>query len=344
MSTATLTINLRAIQENWRALSDMSASETAAVVKADAYGLSAEPVAAALSHAGAKTFFVAVAEEGKAVRKAVGAEAQIFVFSGHMAGDTQTIKEQNLIPLLNSVDQMLLHFEKLRSYPFGLQLDSGMNRLGLEPEEWQAARDMILPLGPHLVMSHLSCADEPKHPMNEAQLLTFKEMTEGVEAPLSLAATGGIFLGETYHFDMTRPGVGLYGGAPFHDAQPVVTLSLSVIQSRLVEAGEAVGYGNSFIAKQQMRVATLSAGYADGLIRAISNAGAVLFDGISCPILGRVSMDLIAVDISALGSEPEALEILNETQTVDDLAKSAGTIGYEILTSLGSRYRREYIT
>ena len=344
MSTATLQINIKALQDNWRALNALSTTETGAVVKADAYGLSAGPIAAALHDAGARSFFIAVAEEGKAVRAAVGAEAKIFVFSGHMAGDTKIIKDQNLIPLLNSVDQILRHFKLLRRHAFGIQLDTGMNRLGLEVEEWHALRDIILPLAPRLVMSHLSCADEPDHPMNEAQYLTFKDMTKGIDAPLSLAATGGILLGSGYHFDMTRPGIGLYGGLPFKDASPVVTLSIPVIQTRTVEIGEVVGYANSWIAKEQCRIATLSAGYADGLIRAMSNAGFLFSEGIKCPIIGRVSMDLIGVDVTDLKHDPKELFILNETQTVDHLAQSAGTIGYEILTSLGHRYKRAYIT
>jgi alanine racemase len=191
-------------------------------------------------------------------------------------------------------------------------------------------------------MSHLACADEPDHPMNDFQCDVFLEMTAGVQAPLSLAATGGTLLGPKFHFDMVRPGIGLYGGLPFADATPTVHLSLPIIQVRDVLEGEAVGYGNAYIAKSARRVATVSAGYADGLIRAIGNDAKVYAGDTMCPVIGRVSMDLITVDITDLSGTPDALDILCPHQTVDDLADSAGTIGYEILTSLGHRYERRY--
>ena len=168
-------------------------------------------------------------------------------------------------------------------------------------------------------------------------------MSATLPAPKSLSATGGILLGADYHMNLTRPGIGLYGGDPFQATQPVVTLALPVIQTRLVEVGESVGYGASWIATRPSVIATVAAGYADGLIRAMSGK-AMLYDGdIACPIVGRVSMDLITVDVTDLAEIPEALEILNATQTVDILASAAGTIGYEILTSLGGRYERRYI-
>ena len=189
-------------------------------------------------------------------------------------------------------------------------------------------------------MSHLACADEPGHPMNTSQLKTFLEITDGVSAPRSLSATGGILLGPEFHFDMTRPGIGLYGGLPFTDATPVVRLSAPVIQTRELRPGETVGYGNSWTAEGLTRIATISCGYADGLIRAMG-ASAVVFAGDTpCPAAGRVSMDLITVDITHLDEEPKTLDLLCAEQTVDDLATAAGTIGYEILTSLGPRYDR----
>lgn len=343
MSTGHLTIDLNALAENWRALDAKSAPETAAVVKADGYGLGTEPVARTLAKAGARRFFTAVAEEGAAVRAALGPGPMIGVFSGHMPGDTDLIRDNDLTPMLNSVDQVLRHLESLPQQSFGIQLDSGMNRLGMEPAEWAALREPVLQQRPALLMSHLACADEPDHFMNEKQLRSFREMTDGLDIPRSLAATGGMLLGPDYHFDLCRPGVGLYGGLPFKDAVPVVHLDLPVIQVRDLEPGESAGYGNAWIAKRPSRIATVAAGYADGLHRAMGNGGLQVFAGdIPCPVVGRVSMDLITVDVTELAEVPEALAILNEHQTVDTLADAAGTIGYEILTSAGHRYARTY--
>ena len=345
MATGTLTIDLSALAANWRALDAASGNsvETGAVVKADGYGLGSREMAAALARAGAKRFFVAVAEEGAALRQTLGPRPEIFVFSGHMVGDTDLIRDLSLTPLLNSIEQLTRHFETLFGHNFGIQLDTGMNRLGLEPAEWDAAREIVLPQNPALVMSHLACADEPDHPMNAAQLKTFREMTDGIKAPRSLAATGGILLGPDYHFDVTRPGVGLYGGLPFEAAQPVVGLSLPVIQVRALHPDETVGYGNTWSAPEGARIATVSGGYADGLIRAMGPNGVLYADGVACKIAGRVSMDLIGVDVTHLPRVPDTLDILSPSVTVDDLADAAGTIGYEILTSLGARYHRRYL-
>jgi alanine racemase len=344
MATGTLNIDLDALVANWRALDAQSAAtvETGAVVKADGYGLGAGRVARALARAGARRFFVAVAQEGAAIRDALGPGPEVFVFSGHMSGDTDMIADLDLVPMLNSLDQMTLHFESLPGHPFGVQLDSGMNRLGMEPGEWAAVRDLILPEGPALVMSHLACADAPDHDMNARQLANFHDMVAGIAAPLSLAATGGILLGPDYHFDVTRPGIGLYGGAPYHDATPVVRLSLPVVQTRMLEPGETVGYGNSWTAQAPAIIATLSAGYADGLIRAMGGTAQVFAGDTACPLAGRVSMDLLTVDITHLPERPKSLDILCPAQGVDALADAAGTIGYEILTSLGPRYARRY--
>jgi alanine racemase len=299
-------------------------------------------VVRALAQAGARRFFVAVAEEGAAVRQALGPGPQIAVLSGHMPGDTEMIHDLDLTPMLNSIDQITRHLEALPGAPFGVQLDTGMNRLGLEAAEWEAVAAILLEAGPELVMSHLACADEPESAVNEMQLTNFRSMTDGIGIPRSLAATGGILLGPEYHFDLTRPGIGLYGGRPFEAASRVVGLSLPVIQTREVEAGEIVGYAASWIAEEPAVIATVSAGYADGIPRTLSNA-AVLWDGATpCPLVGRVSMDLITVDITHLKEIPRSLDLLGPHQSVDDLADAAGTIGYEILTGLGPRYLRRY--
>ncbi|MEH7826717.1 alanine racemase [Gemmobacter denitrificans] len=344
MATATLTIDLDAIAANWRALDRLShpTTQTAAVVKADAYGLGARRVVRALAEAGARRFFVAVAEEGAVVRQALGPGPQVNILSGHMPGDTEMIHDLDLTPMLNSVEQITRHLESLPGHPFGVQLDTGMNRLGLEAGEWEAVAALVLEQNPELVMSHLACADEPDHAMNAAQLAEFHAMTDGIGVPRSLAATGGILLGADYHFELTRPGIGLYGGRPFVQAQRVVALSLPVIQIREVAAGEIVGYACGYTAPEPRLIATVAAGYADGLTRRYSNAINV-FDGQTpCPVVGRVSMDLITVDVSHLREIPRSLDILGPMQGVDDLADIAGTIGYEVLTTLGHRYTRRY--
>jgi alanine racemase len=345
MATGTLTVDLNAVAANWRALDRMTGegTQTGAVVKADAYGLGIGRVARALAQAGARRFFVAVAEEGAAIRQALGSGPQICIFSGHMAGDTDMIGDLDLTPMLNSIEQVTRHLEALPDHPFGVQLDTGMNRLGMEAAEWEAVAGLVLPAEPVLLMSHLACADEPDHPMNAAQLAAFRAMTDGLGVPRSLAATGGILLGPEYHFDLTRPGIGLYGGAPFAEAARAVGLSLPVVQLREVGAGETAGYGNAWTAEAPSRLATVSGGYADGLLRAMSGVGVLWHGDTPCPIAGRVSMDLVIVDVTHLAEDPQSLDILGPHQTVDDLATAAGTIGYEILTSLGPRYARRYV-
>lgn len=337
MASGTLKIDWAALAANWRALDAMSHGETAAVVKADGYGLGAGPVARTLAEAGARTFFVAIAEEGAAVRKAVGQGPSIAVFSGHMSGDTQLLEDFDLIPLLNSPEQVTRHTSSLPDRAYGVQLDTGMNRLGMEADEWAALRG---DLTPWLILSHLACADEPDHGMNAAQLRAFAEMTGGASAPRSLAATGGTLLGPEFHFDLTRPGIGLYGGQPYDAARPVVQIDLPVIQVRKVAQGETVGYGNAWTATRDALIATVSGGYADGIIRAMSDNVTLWAGDVPCPLVGRVSMDLLTIDVTDLNDAPEALTLIGPHQTVDAVADAAGTIGYEILTSLGARYRR----
>lgn len=338
-----LRIDLCAVVDNWRALSRKSAgARTAAVVKADAYGLGADRVAPALAAAGARDFFVALVAEGVALRKALGAGPRIFVLSGHMAGEAEMIAAADLIPCLNSAEQFYRD-RLIRQGDFAIQLDTGMNRLGLEPSEWAAIRPEAEDAA--LVMSHLACADAPDDPANAAQRAQFCDMTQGMGAPRSLSATGGILLGPDYHFDLTRPGIGIYGGLPFEGARPVVRLSLPVIQTRLVNPDEGVGYGYSWQAARPSRIATVAGGYADGLARRLQDGRLHVFAGDRpCPVVGRVSMDLITVDVTDLDQVPDTLDILGPHQGVDDLAEHGGTIGYEVLTALGRRYRRQYVT
>lgn len=357
MARACLTIDLDAIVANWRALAAIAGPrvETGAVLKADAYGLGAARVGPALASAGVRSFFVALAEEGAALRAAVGPGPTIRVLSGLMPGDARLCREAALTPCLNSPEQLADFESSLAGHPCSVQIDSGMERLGFAPEDLADRAARLGALKPDLVMSHLACADLA-HPMNAVQLGRFAAgaaLLPGI--PRSLAATPGILLGPDWHLDLVRPGIGLFGGLPFAKARSVVRLALPVIQTRAVTPGEAVGYGAAWVAERPSRVATVSGGYADGLLRAIGGAaggatgdplrggGLSLYAGdTACPLIGRVSMDLITVDVTDLPSVPPSLEILNAHQGVDDLARAAGTIGYEILTALGDRYERVY--
>ena len=199
----------------------------------------------------------------------------------------------------------------MKNHSFGIQLDTGMNRLGIEPSQWVAVRDLALCHDPKLIMSHLACADEPSHTMNRRQLDTFEKMTEGLSVPRSLSATGGILLGADYHFDLTRPGIGLYGGDPFGSAEAVVSIDIPVVQIRDVKTGESVGYGNKWHAPTPRKIATVSAGYADGILRAMGPKTALYAGDTKCPMVGRISMDLIGVDVSEAAQSPIILSLLN---------------------------------
>lgn len=348
MATGLLHIDLDAVIANWRSLDALTGAgcETGAVVKADAYGLGAGPVALALARAGARRFFVAATEEGVALRRALGPGPMIGVFSGHMAGDTAALAGADLVAMLNSPEQVARHLQALPDQPFGLQLDTGMNRLGLEEPDWAALAPDLLPRGPQLIMSHLACSDaapdSAEFAMNARQLAVFRRMTDGLGVKRSLSATGGILLGPDYHFDITRPGIGLHGCAPFDQGAKPLRLALPVVQTRLIAPGETVGYSNTFTATRPTRVATLAAGYADGLLRGLSSRATLWAGDQPCPLIGRVSMDLITVDVTDLAVIPDHLDILTPGQSADDLAALCGTIGYELLTQLGARYQRLY--
>ena len=344
MAESILRISLDAVQANWRALDRMSAPhvETAAVVKADGYSLGAAEIAVCLRQAGARSFFVAQAAEGAQIRRSLDDSARIFVLGGHMSGDEAHLAGCRLIPMLNSREQFARHVRLLPGRPFGLQLNTGMNRLGMDAEEFRDILPAALEAGPELVMSHLACAEEPGNGMNARQLKVFLDMAGSVKVPKSLAATGGILLGPDYHFDMTRPGIGLYGCFPYAAAEPVVSLDIPVIQVRTVKPGGAVGYGADWVAKEERRIATISAGYADGIFRMLGSRAVLHWKRRSCPVVGRISMDLITVDVTGLPADPESLQLLGGSQPVDDLASAAQTIGHEVLTSLGGRYKRVY--
>ncbi len=354
---AVLTIDLGAIRANYRLLRDKTGGKpVAGVVKADGYGLGAAEVARALMAEGCGTFFVAHLAEAIELRAAIGDGPSIQVLNGIPPGTEAEAVAAGAVPVINSLEQ--LHGWRQaakkagRRLPATLQVDSGMARLGLPPKsvEWLASATGALDdIAVGLVMSHLACADEPEHPANRAQLLAFDRLRALLPpAPASLANSSGIFLGQAYHFDMVRPGAALYGinpqpGHP-NPMRQAVRLQARVVQLRDILPGDGVGYGHAFQADKPMRTATISLGYADGWPRRAVAAAWV--DQVRLVFIGRVSMDSIILDISALPgglAAGDLVELIGPHQSVDDVAALAGTIGYEILTALGRRFHRVYI-
>ena len=352
-----ITIDLGALAENWRQLAAMSApAECTAVVKADAYGLGIEETVPALWAAGCRTFFVALADEGRRVREAAP-EAVIYVLNGYFPDWDDIFRAADLRPVLSTFAAVESWAQHTDGRPSALQVDTGMNRLGLtlhEALELARHRELMAAAAPQLLMSHLACADEPAHPQNAAQLALFREIqAQFPHLPASLANSAGIQLGADYHFDMVRPGIALYGGA-FSDDQPplavVATAKARIIQVRDVAAGDAIGYGAALRLREERRVAVLAAGYADGYHRLAGATDAqpgahAWVRGRAAPLLGRVSMDLIAVDVTDLVgvAEGDWVELFGPNVPVDEVAEAAGTIGYEFLTGLSRRAERAYL-
>jgi len=353
-----ITVDLDALARNWRAAQAASGSANAsAVVKADGYGLGLPQVSEALSRAGCSRFFVALPAEGLAVR-AVAPTADIYVLNGPMVGWAQTMADAALIPVLNDTLQMQTWAQTCadagRKLPAAVHLDTGMNRLGLAADDVAAVTAdaaMMQAFRLVLVMSHLACADDPAHPLNALQRQRFDAMRRCfADAPASLSNSAGLFLGADYHYDLTRPGICLYGASPSPARpapfEPVVSASAQVLQVRDIAAGDTIGYGATFTATAPMRTATVAAGYADGVLRSAGNRAYAAVNGVRVPYVGRVSMDLVVLDISApeaAGLQPgDSVELIGPTIGVDDLAQAAGTIGYEVLTRLGQRYERRY--
>ncbi|TCN32994.1 alanine racemase [Sinorhizobium americanum] len=354
-----LTIDLAALRRNYGKLSAMVApAMAAAVVKADAYGLGSQPVSSALHAAGCRHLFVAHLVEAVKLRPLLPSDTQIFVLNGLQPETEITCAEADIVPVLNSLEQFRrwsLTARKLgRVLPAVLQFDTGMSRLGVPPEE-RTALAAELEGGGNIeilfIMSHLACADEVDNRQNAEQLAEIGRIAaEFPDLSVCFANSGGIFLGDDYHGALSRPGIALYGGAPMagtpNPMEPVVRLDVAVIQTRTVPAGTRVGYGGAHVTSAETRLATIAAGYADGLPRCLGHGGAVFYEGVRLPIVGRVSMDSITVDITALPDGTLALgslvEVLGPNQTLEDLAEAAGTISYEILTRLGRRYERRY--
>jgi alanine racemase len=339
MSLGTLKISKKALIDNLKKLQRLSTAQTGAVVKANSYGLGTSEIVKILASNGVNTFFVAIAKEAKAIREALGNCPKIYVFSGHSKNETSELIRFNARPILNSVEQIEYHKTVSADLPFAIQLETGINRLGVISDDWRHE----LACGADFLMSHLACADQKSDKTNKKQLDKFLNMTAGLNIPRSLSATAGILLGKEYHFDLTRPGIGLYGGYPFTDSNPVISLDIPVIQIKIVKKGESVGYGASYIVKEDTKVATINAGYADGIFRNLSDRLTLFHEGTRCHNIGRISMDLITVDITHLKENPKLLTLIGPQQSIDQLGRLTDTIGHEVLTSLGSRYKRLFV-
>lgn len=360
--TAELTIDLGALVANYRLLkSRHPQGDCAAAIKAGAYGLGAERAAPALFAAGCRHFFVAVLGEALALREAVP-EAAIYVLSGPLGGDADEFARHRLVPVLNSRPQIEFWSAWCQTQgpqPAAIHVDTGMARLGLAPEEldWLAGQPALLTAFPvPVLMSHLACSDEPDHPLNREQLGRWNAALARLlpllpgRPLLSFANSSGVFLGSDFHFDLLRPGAALYGINPLpgrpNPMRQAIGLKARILQTRHVDQGQSVGYGAHRSARAT-RLATLGLGYADGIPRSLSQVGAAYVGGIRAPFVGRVSMDLITIDIGDVPADLAApgawAEIIGPQQSADDLGRAAGTIGYEILTSLGRRYARRYL-
>jgi len=361
-ATGVLTIDLDALVANWRKLEKTAVpAECAAVIKANAYGCGIEPVARALARAGCKTFFVATLEEAAVARAAVPA-ATLYVLNGFIQNTGDTYAKLNARPVIGELNELAEWdvFCRRTGWAGGaaIHIDTGMQRLGLTVTDAQGLIPRIN-AGDHgisLVMSHLACAESLHNQMNARQLAAFREVASlfaGV--PASLSNSSGIFLGSAFQFDMVRPGAALYGVNPTPEAdnpmQPVVELKARVMQIRNIERGETVGYGGIWTARRPTTLAIVAAGYADGYFRACSSSdgmrGAdVIVAGKRCPVAGRISMDLMTVDITDIEKNAvrrgHLVTLIGEGITVDELAHHFGSIGYEVLTSLGPRYTRVY--
>ena len=364
---AVLTIALDAIAANYRLLADrLDGAQCAAVVKADAYGLGIDRIAPVLAAAGCRVFFVALIEEGIHLRQILNdtgdpelVQAEIHVLGGLMAGTEEAFDASRLVPVLNSLDEIhdwRAYCRQLESpLPCDLHADTGMGRLGLpagEVDKLVEEPSRLDGLNILAVISHLACANEPDHPKNGRQLEAFLDVRLRLhQGQACLANSSAIFLGPEYHFDMVRPGVALYGLGPVH-GQPnpmahVVRLQGKIAQVRDVDTPQTVGYGAIHQVEGPGRIATVAVGYADGYLRSLSNKGTGYVGDTPVPVVGRVSMDLITLDVTSIPAHlclpGDFVDLIGPNNPVERVAEDAGTIGYEILTGLGRRYTRVYV-
>lgn len=354
-----LSVDLDALAANFHLLRAAAGrAECGATVKADAYGLGLEPVARRLAREGCRRFFVATLDEGVALR-AVLPNATIHVYDGVEAGGEADFVRHGLVPVLNSLPQLqrwAAHARRTQTrLPAVLHVDTGMNRLGMSEREIA-----VLEHSPHHfeglvldhVMTHLACADQPDHPLNAAQIALFDRLRARLPwAPTGIGNSAATLTGAPFCGDIVRPGIALYGANPFTDRpcalHEVVTLTAHVIQTRELEREQAVGYGATRVLPPGTRLATVSFGYADGYLRSLGNRGVAAIGGVRVPVVGRVSMDLITLDVTALPPERvqpgTSVELMGSAVPIDELARAADTVSYEILTSLGTRLQRVYV-
>ena len=360
--TATLSISTKAICRNWARLDALSDAtcQTGAVIKADAYGLGMEPISLALYEAGCRLFFAARLHEAIALSQAFAQKsyegARIIVFDGMIAGQEEAFIAHQLIPTINDEAQLAcakaLAAEKGVQLDVSIHIDTAMARLGFGAHSWKeitSQKSWDDGLCVMMVMSHLASADEVTSPQNHEQLALFKAMTDTINAPLSLANSGGVLLGSDFHFQATRPGLSLFGLCPSDsplELETAIRLDADILQIRDVPKGASVGYGASFIAPHAMRLATLGIGYADGLLRHYQAHITPRINGTACKMVGRISMDSCVIDVSALSktelAKAKSAVLFDETFTPKDLANKTGTIGYEVMTTLGERLLRLY--
>lgn len=354
-----LTVDLAALRHNYKTIAEhITPTRTAAVVKADAYGLGAHRVAPAFYDAGCRDFFVAHLGEAIALKPALPSDATLYILNGLQPGTESVCAQEDIVPVLNSLEQVenwarLAEAQGMK-LPALLQIDTGMSRLGLSAKELDELTNnlgLLDHIDLRFIISHLASGDEPENVANGAQLAAMRTVLERLpKLPVAFANSGGAFLDKSYHFDLARPGVALYGVGPAtleHRIKPVLTLSARVIQVRDVDKGAAIGYGGTYIAQGPMRIATIAVGYADGWFRSLGNKGSAFYGDTRLPIVGRVSMDSITLDVTALPENTLRLgslvELIGPHQRLEDVARDCDTIPYEILTALGNRYARAYI-
>ncbi|CTQ54179.1 Alanine racemase [Roseibium album] len=359
-----LTIDPDAIAANWAYLNGKlnGATECAAAIKADAYGTGQEAAGKALFKAGCKTFFVAVPTEALALRKTLP-DAVIYALDGLFPGTVEHFIAHNIRPVLGSLPELeewaAVCKAAGKSLDAALHVDTGIHRLGLSPDEFAVSmrnKGLLGPFTPSLIMSHLACGSTPAHAMNQRQLDQFRDITKPfAHIPKSLANSAGVLMGPNYHFDMVRPGIALYGGQAIetepNTMKPVAKVEARIMIVRDVPEGDTIGYGARQTAQRPLKNAVVAAGYADGLLRRASSSdagsgGFGMIGGYKAPILGRISMDMITLDVTDV---PEHLlvrgayvEMLGPNVAAADLAAYAETIDYEYLTSLGRRFERVY--
>jgi alanine racemase len=363
-SSGILTINLNALEKNYQTFQHKVGANcaVAGVVKADAYGLGFQPVVEKLTELGCSQFFVATLEEAIQLR-GFNKNTPVAVLGGLYHGAENEYVTQHITPVLNSPDDIArwknISANKEKALSAILHIDTAMNRLGLSAMETEDLINHIESLGNidvQTIMTHFACADDKDHPLTQTQADRFVTIALKFEkyfpkASKSLANSSGLFRNDDFHLDMVRPGYALYGGNPTPEnanpMQRVVDLSVRILQVRACKKGETIGYGAGHKFTQDTQTATVALGYADGFLRSHSGQGQVYWQGQPCPVLGRVSMDAVTIDLSqiegALPTQGDQIEILGPNQSVDDIANAAGTIGYEVLTSLGARYRRLYV-